>query len=34
MLSRFTWIRLPRPVIPLDENVEWRAASENPDTSS
>jgi hypothetical protein len=34
MLSRFTWSRLPRPVIPLDENVEWRAASENPDTSS
>jgi microcystin degradation protein MlrC len=24
MLNRFEWIRLPRPVIPLDENVEWR----------
>jgi hypothetical protein len=24
MLGRFTWSRLPRPVIPLDENVEWR----------
>jgi microcystin degradation protein MlrC len=24
MLNRFTWSRLPRPVIPLDENVEWR----------
>ena len=24
MLSRFTWTRLPRPVIPLDEGVEWR----------
>ena len=25
MLSRFTWTRLPRPVIPLDEGVAWRA---------
>jgi microcystin degradation protein MlrC len=24
MLSRFNWKRLPRPVIPLDDNVEWR----------
>jgi microcystin degradation protein MlrC len=24
MLSRFDWTRLPRPVIPLDDNVEWR----------
>jgi hypothetical protein len=24
MLSRFTWTRLLRPVIPLDEGVEWR----------
>jgi microcystin degradation protein MlrC len=23
MLSRFEWHRLPRPVIPLDDNVEW-----------
>jgi microcystin degradation protein MlrC len=23
MLSRFEWKRLPRPVIPLDDNVEW-----------
>ena len=23
MLSRFNWTRLPRPVIPLDANVEW-----------
>ena len=23
MLNRFEWQRLPRPVIPLDENVEW-----------
>jgi microcystin degradation protein MlrC len=23
MLSRFNWTRLPRPVIPLDEGVEW-----------
>jgi microcystin degradation protein MlrC len=21
---RFEWTRLPRPVIPLDDNVEWR----------
>jgi microcystin degradation protein MlrC len=25
MLNRFDWKRLPRPVIPLDDNVEWRA---------
>ncbi len=25
VLSRFDWKRLPRPVIPLDDNVEWRA---------
>jgi microcystin degradation protein MlrC len=25
MLSRFDWKRLPRPVIPLDANVGWRA---------
>jgi hypothetical protein len=24
MLNRFEWRRLPRPVIPLDDNVEWR----------
>jgi microcystin degradation protein MlrC len=24
MLNRFTWIRLPRPVIPLDEGVDWQ----------
>jgi microcystin degradation protein MlrC len=24
MLGRFEWTRLPRPVIPLDDNVEWR----------
>jgi len=23
MLSRFEWTRLPRPVIPLDDNVSW-----------
>jgi microcystin degradation protein MlrC len=23
MLNRFDWQRLPRPVIPLDDNVEW-----------
>jgi microcystin degradation protein MlrC len=33
MLNRFTWTRLPRPVIPLDEGVEWPAASEYPDAS-
>ena len=26
MLNRFTWTRLPRPVIPLDERVEWQPA--------
>jgi microcystin degradation protein MlrC len=25
MLNRFEWKRLPRPVIPLDDNVEWHA---------
>jgi microcystin degradation protein MlrC len=24
MLNRFDWQRLPRPMIPLDDNVEWR----------
>jgi microcystin degradation protein MlrC len=24
MLNRFQWQRLPRPVIPLDDNVEWQ----------
>jgi microcystin degradation protein MlrC len=24
ILNRFTWTRLPRPVIPLDDNVEWQ----------
>src|SRR5437762_619263 len=24
MLNRFEWTRLPRPVIPLDDDVEWR----------
>jgi len=24
MLNRFAWTRLPRPVIPLDEGVEWQ----------
>jgi microcystin degradation protein MlrC len=23
MLNRFSWTRLPRPVIPLDDNVQW-----------
>ncbi|HYZ42008.1 MAG TPA: M81 family metallopeptidase [Stellaceae bacterium] len=27
MLNRFTWTRLPRPVIPLDDNVEWQPPS-------
>jgi microcystin degradation protein MlrC len=26
MLNRFDWKRLPRPVIPLDDNVEWQPA--------
>src|SRR5262252_5348765 len=26
MLNRFEWERLPRPVIPLDDNVEWPPA--------
>jgi microcystin degradation protein MlrC len=26
MLNRFEWQRLPRPVIPLDDNVEWQLA--------
>jgi microcystin degradation protein MlrC len=26
VLGRFDWARLPRPVIPLDEDVEWRPA--------
>jgi microcystin degradation protein MlrC len=26
MLNRFEWKRLPRPVIPLDDNVEWQPA--------
>jgi hypothetical protein len=30
MLHRFRWTRLPRPVIPLDENVEWRDAASQP----
>jgi microcystin degradation protein MlrC len=25
VLSRFEWTRLPRPVVPLDPDVEWRA---------
>jgi microcystin degradation protein MlrC len=25
VLSRFDWKRLPRPVIPLDDDVEWHA---------
>ena len=25
MLNRFDWKRLPRPVIPLDDNVAWHA---------
>ena len=24
MLNRFSWTRLPRPVIPLDEGVDWQ----------
>ena len=24
VLGRFEWQRLPRPVIPLDDNVDWR----------
>ena len=27
MLNRFEWQRLPRPVIPLDDNVEWRPSA-------
>ena len=27
MLNRFTWTRLPRPVIPLDEVVDWQPPS-------
>jgi len=27
MLNRFDWQRLPRPVIPLDDDVEWRPPS-------
>jgi microcystin degradation protein MlrC len=30
MLNRFTWTRLPRPVIPLDDNVEWRPSVKSP----
>jgi microcystin degradation protein MlrC len=26
MLNRFEWKRLPRPVIPLDDNVEWQVS--------
>ena len=26
MLNRFDWKRLPRPVIPLDDNAEWRGS--------
>ena len=29
VLSRFQWTRLPRPVIPLDEGVEWNAAAQS-----
>ena len=25
MLANFTWSRLPRPVIPLDDGVEWQS---------
>ena len=24
MLNRFNWTRLPRPVIPLDDGVDWQ----------
>ena len=27
ILNRFEWKRLPRPVIPLDDNVEWRPSA-------
>jgi microcystin degradation protein MlrC len=27
MLNRFNWTRLPRPVIPLDDGVDWHAPS-------
>ncbi len=30
MLNRFTWTRLPRPVIPLDDNVEWQPPAPPP----
>ncbi len=30
MLNRFTWTRLPRPVIPLDDGVEFRLTVRNP----
>jgi microcystin degradation protein MlrC len=29
MLHRFTWTRLPRPVIPLDEGVDWQPPSDD-----
>jgi microcystin degradation protein MlrC len=29
MLNRFEWQRLPRPVIPLDDNVEWHSTEES-----
>jgi microcystin degradation protein MlrC len=29
MLNRFAWTRLPRPVIPLDEGVDWQPPSGN-----
>jgi microcystin degradation protein MlrC len=29
MLNRFTWTRLPRPVIPLDEGVGWQPPRDN-----
>jgi microcystin degradation protein MlrC len=29
MLHRFAWTRLPRPVIPLDEGVDWQPAPED-----
>jgi microcystin degradation protein MlrC len=32
MLNRFNWTRLPRPVIPLDEGVDWQPPSD--DTSN
>jgi microcystin degradation protein MlrC len=33
MLNRFEWTRLPRPVIPLDDNVEWKPSAVQPQSA-